>query len=113
MFDFILLIILAIIFGYFSTQNTQTITITLANYTFQNIPLYLAIGVTLLLGISLSWFISLIDSFSTAMKIRGKENTIKDAKKTIQELTKQINTLEIDNAELKGKVEKKHDNESL
>jgi|SRR3989344_6935560 len=114
MFSLILLVIFAIIFGYFATQNTQTITVTLYNYTISSIPLYTVIGAALLIGLSLSWLISLSGSFSTAMKIRGKESTIKDAKKNIHDLTKQVNQLEIENARLKGKVEEEQvDDESL
>ena len=114
MFSLILLVIFAIIFGYFATQNTQTITVTLYNYTISSIPLYIVIGAALLIGLSLSWLISLSGSVSTAMKIRGKESTIKDAKKNIHDLTKQVNQLEIENARLKGKVEEEQvDDESL
>ena len=114
MFTLILFVILSIIFGYFATQNTQNITIRLENYIIPNVPLYIVIGATLLIGFSFSWLISLLDSFSAAMKIRGKENTIKDAHKTMQELTKQVNQLEIENAKLKGMVDKEQaDDESL
>lgn len=113
MFNLIIFVFLALIFGYFATQNTQNITITLASYV-TSLPLYIVIGATLLIGLSFSWLISLLDSFSVAMKIRGKESTIKDAKKTIQDLTKQVNQLEIENAKLKGHVEKEQvDDESL
>jgi uncharacterized integral membrane protein len=103
MFTLILFVILGIMFGYFATQNTQTITITLANYA-TSIPLYIAIGITLLLGLSFSWLISLLNSFSFAMKMRGKNSTIKDSKRTISDLTKHVNELEIENAKLKGET---------
>lgn len=112
MLTLILLVILGLIFGYFASQNTQTITITLANYVITSIPLYIVIGATLLLGLSLSWLISLLDSFSMAMKFREKNSTIKDSKRTIQDLTKRVNQLEIENAGLKGKGEQV-DDESL
>ena len=112
MFTFILLLILALAFGYFATQNTLSIPITLANYKLPNVPLYIVIGVTLLLGLSFSWLMSLLNSFSTAMKLRGKDNTIKGSEKTINDLTKQVNQLEIENARLKGKKESE-EHESL
>ena len=105
MLTVILFLILALVFGYFATQNTQSITITVANYTLSSIPLYAAVGITLLIGLSFSWLVSLIDTFSAAMKLRGKEHKIKDANKTIQDLTKQIKDLEIENARLKGQSE--------
>lgn len=105
MFNFIFLLVLALIFGYFATQNTQNITITVASYTLSSIPLYAVVGITLLIGLSFFWLISLVDSLSSAIKLRGKEHKIKDANKTIQNLNKQIKELEIENARLKGKNE--------
>lgn len=106
MLSFILFIILAHFFGYFATQNTQPTTITFFSYTTSDVPLYIVIGIALLLGLLLSWMNALIDSIFTSMEIRGKENSIKNSKQTIHELTKQVNALEIENAKLKGKLEK-------
>ncbi len=104
MFTFIIFIIFALAFGYFATQNTQTISITLANYTISKVPLYIVLGVTLLIGLALSWINSLLDSLITSFTIRDKEHTIKDSKTKIRDLTKRINQLEIENAELKGEL---------
>lgn len=113
MFTLILLVILALGFSYFATENPELQTITLAGYTLTPVPIYILIGVTLLLGLSLSWLISLLDSLSVAMKLRGKEHVIKDAKTTIQELTKKVNQLEIENAKLIGRSENRPDPESM
>lgn len=113
MFTLILLVILALAFGYFATQNTLNIPLTLANYTISSIPLYIVLGATLLIGLLFSWLISILDSFSNAMKLRGKDSAIKNSKKAIQDLTKRINQLEIENAKLKGKKEQEEDDESL
>lgn len=114
MFTFILFVILALVFGYFATQNTQLITITLANNVIPDVPLYMVIGASLLIGLAFSWLLSLIDSLFTAIDMRGKNSSLKQAQKTIQELTKEINQLEIENARLKGKGERgQDDDESL
>ena len=113
MFTLILLVILALGFSYFATENTQLQTITLAGYTLTPVPIYILIGVTLLLGLSLSWIISLLDSLSVAFKLRGKEHAIKDAKTTIQELTKKVNQLEIENAKLTERAGERPDPESI
>lgn len=105
MFTFIFLLILALIFGYFATQNTQDISITVASYTLSSIPLYAVVGLTLLVGLSFSWLISIFDSLSNTLKLRGKEHKIKDANKDIQNLNKQVKELEIENARLKGRNE--------
>ena len=104
MFSFMLFALLAIIFGYFATQNTQTISVTFAGQALSNVPLFIIIGVSFLVGLTLSWIISLFDSFASTLKIRGKEHTIKDAKSTIHEMIKRANELEIENAELNKKI---------
>jgi uncharacterized integral membrane protein len=113
MFTFIFFLLLAIIFGYFATQNTQTISVTLANQTLPHIPLYIVLGVTFLIGLIFSWIVSLFDSLASALKIRGKDHKIKDAKNTIHEMTRRINQLEIENAKLKKQIDKGQDNTSL
>lgn len=113
MFTLILLVILALGFSYFATENTQLSTITLAGYKMAQIPLYVLIGITLLIGLSLSWLISLLDSLAVAMKIRGKEHVIKDAKDTIRDLTKKVNDLEIENAKLSVRTGKNQDPDSM
>lgn len=105
--------LLAIIFGYFATQNTQTISVTLAGRTLPHIPLYIVLGVTFLIGLAFSWIMSLFDSLASALKIRGKDKKIKDAKNTIHEMTKRVNQLEIENAKLKNQIDKERDNTSL
>lgn len=110
MFGIILLVVTALGFGYFATQNTLSIPIVLTGYNIGDIPLYVVIGVSFLLGLFLFWLISLVDSVGFAMKLRGKENTIKDTKKNIQDLTRRINELEIENAQLKGELKKESKN---
>jgi len=104
MFSLIIYLILAIVFGYFATQNTEPISLTIASHKIEHIPLYIALGITLLVGLLFSWLNSLFDSFAATMKIRGKEHTIKDDKKIIHELTKKINQLGLENAKLTGEL---------
>ena len=110
-FTLILILVLALGFGYFATQNVQETTIMLAGYSFPSVPLYIVIGITLLLGLSFSWILSILNSLSTSMKLRGKEHTIKNANQNINDLNKKINQLEIENANLKGKLENKPSSE--
>lgn len=106
MFSLILMVAIALGFGYFATQNTIAIPITIGSSTIQGVPLYVVLGIILLIGLFLSWLISLLNSISSTMKLRGKEHTIKDAKQTINELTKQVNELQIENAKFKGELSK-------
>ena len=113
MFTLILLVILSLGFSYFATFNTQLSTITIPGYAQLQIPLYIIIGVTLVLGLSISWLNGLLDLLPIAMKLRGKEHVIKDAKATIHDLTHRINKLEIENAKLIERAGKRSDPESI
>lgn len=105
MFSLILLIILAIGFGYFATFNLNLVTITLGPYyTTPPIPLYIIIGLTLLVGLLLAWFISLIGSFNNSFALRQKERELNDKEATIHTLTKKVNEIEIENDNLKGEL---------
>jgi uncharacterized membrane protein YciS (DUF1049 family) len=104
MFNLILLVLVALGFGYFSTQNTLTIPLVFGPYALTNIPLYTVVGITLLIGLLLAWVISLLSSLATAMNLRDKEKAIREHEDTIQALTKRVNELQIENANLKGEL---------
>lgn len=97
-------IILAVIVGLgiagFATQNTDSTVIQVASYVSPEIPLYVVVVGALLLGLLLAWVFSLVHSFSSAITIHGKDNTIKDGEKTILELTKKVHQLELENTRL-------------
>ncbi len=106
MFTLILLVVLGLVFGYFATQNTQSVPVTLANTTLTDVPLYILLGITLLIGFGISWVINILDSITAAFKLRGKDKTIKNAKATVGELEKRVSELEVENAKLKGQLQK-------
>src|SRR2546428_681877 len=95
-------IILAIFFGlgiaYFANQNTGSINIHLGSYVWPNVPIYLLVIVAFLIGLLLAWISSLIRSAFSTMTIYGKDNKIKSANRTIDEMNRKIRQLERDNA---------------
>ena len=104
-FSLILLIIFAIGFGYFATFNSLTVPVMFGTYyTLPGVPLYGVIGVSLLVGLLLSWFISLVASLGTSFTLRKRERELNDKKASIHTLTKQVNKLEIENSNLKGEL---------
>ncbi len=113
MFALIVLFVFGIGVAFFATQNTQAISITFANYPLSGIPLYLIVLVSLLLGFAVSWIISLVDVISSALKIHGKDSTIKEANKQIADLTKSVHQLELENERLKGESGHPSDDKSM
>lgn len=102
MFALIILFIFGIGVAFFATQNTQAISLNFASYSITDIPLYIIVLVSLLLGFAVSWIIGLVDVVSSSFKMRGKESTIKTGNKQITELTKRVHQLELENERLKG-----------
>ena len=102
MIALLVLIIFGIGVAVFATQNTQGATITLAQYTLTKVPMYLIVLCALLLGIFISWIISLVGFISSSLTIHVKDTKIKEAIKEIAELTKQVHQLELENERLKA-----------
>lgn len=106
-----LALIVLIIFGIglilFTTQNSQIISINFAGYRMSGIPLYVLVLVSLIVGFVVSWLMSLMGVISSAFKIHGKENTIKNDNKKIVDLNKKINQLELENERLKNENKNK------
>ncbi len=101
MFALILLVIFGLGMSYFATQNTETVHVFLGNYLIQGIPLYIIAVGSLLLGIFISWLISIVDTFSSKITIHGKVSEIKDAHAIIDRLQQENHNLEIEIAHLK------------
>jgi putative membrane protein len=113
MFALIVLVVFGIGVAFFATQNTQTISVAIANYHLAGIPLYIIVLGSLLLGFAVSWIISLVGGISSALKMHGKESTIKNANKEISDLTKKVHQLELENERLKTESGHPRDDKSL
>jgi uncharacterized integral membrane protein len=103
MYSLIIVVISSIVFSYFATLNTKTVSLSLGYTTIQNIPMYLVVLASLLIGLLLAGLINSIHSFYTNIKINAKNKKIAENKDTIGELTKRLHQLEIENTELKTK----------
>jgi hypothetical protein len=102
MFALIVLIIFGLGMAYFATQNTGVVHILIGSYLITGIPIYvIAIG-AILLGVFISWLISMIDSFSSSMILHGKDSALKEARKNIDKLQEENRELTIEIANLKG-----------
>lgn len=98
----ILLVLFGIVVSYLAIQNTALVTLKFAGYSYDNMPLYLVILGSLLLGFLIAWVLSSINSIFSAFKIMGKNNTISSSQKEIESLKEKIHQLELDKAELKA-----------
>jgi putative membrane protein len=97
----ILFLIIGSILVYISKFNFTPVTVTLGFYSFSNIPLFYVIVASLLVGLVLSYLVSLVRSVSTSFAFHGKNKEIKKEKDEVLELTKRVHQLELENEKLK------------
>lgn len=114
MIALIFLVICAILFSVFATQNTGVVSISLLVYQFTNVPLYFVILVPFGMGFLFAALFYIFKSISSGFTIRKRENEVEKAKRENTELTKRIHELELENTRLKTKAnEESVDEESI
>jgi len=99
-----LILILTLVVGsmlvYISRFNFQPVSVDLGFTVFSGIPLFYIIVGSLVIGLVLSYLVSLIQSISTSFILHGKNVEIKKNKDEVLELTKRVHQLEIKNEKL-------------
>jgi uncharacterized integral membrane protein len=96
------LVLFGIIVSYLAIQNTSLVVLNFAGYSFSNIPLYLVILLSLLVGFLVAGVLSSINSMFSAFKIMGKNNAISSSHKEVESQKEKIHELELTIAELKA-----------
>lgn len=102
MLGLVLTAIFGLVIAFFATQNTNVVSVKFLQYSLSSIPLYFIIIGSLVVGIFLAWILSLAGSISSLLTLHGKESRLKEAKKEVADLTKQIHKLELENERLKA-----------
>ena len=100
-----LVLIVGVIFGlaigYFATQNTTPVTIRVAEYVFEDVPLYLVIVGSLFVGLFTAWILYLARSVSSRLTVYEKDQAVRRARQTAADLEMRVQELQAENAELK------------
>ena len=79
-------IIFGLAIGYFATQNTTLVTIQVAQYAFEEVPLYLVIVGSLFVGLFIAWILYFAKSISSTLAIHGRDHALKRARQTTADL---------------------------
>ena len=100
-----LVLLVAVISGgliaYFGMQNISPVTIRLNEYVWDDVPLYLVIVGSLLVGLFIAWILYFARSVSSTLTIYGKDRAMKKAKHTVADLERRVQELEAEKARLK------------
>ncbi len=99
-----LILILSLVIGsmlvYISRFNFQPVSVNLGFTVFSGIPLFYIIVGSLVIGLVLSYLVSVMQSISTSFILHGKNVEIKKNRDEVLELTKRVHQLEIKNEKL-------------
>ena len=94
-------IIFGLAIGYFATQNTTPVTIQVAQYAFEEVPLYLVIVGSLFVGLFIAWILYFARSVSSRITVYGKDQAVRKARQTAADLELRVQELQAENAQLK------------
>lgn len=105
-------LILAIIVGlgvaFFSVQNTHGVTMTLANYSLTDIPLFIIVLASILVGLFVGFIMNIFQALSASFKIHGKDVAVKNANHIIADLKKKLDDVQIENNLLREKIDEQY-----
>lgn len=94
-------VIFGVAIGYFATQNTMPVTIRLAEYAIEEVPLYLVVLGSLLAGLLIAWILYIARAVSSSITIHGKDTEVRKARQTAADLEHRVQELEVENARLR------------
>ena len=79
-------VIFGLAIGYFATQNTTPVTIRIAEYTLEEVPLYLVAMGSLFIGLFVAWILYLARTVSSRITIYGRDQAVRKARRTAADL---------------------------
>jgi cell shape-determining protein MreC len=110
MITLIAAIVFGLAFGLFATSNTEFTTLRFGTYIIPQIPIYMVVFGSLLIGLLAAWLLSSLEQISSWMALNQQTRRIKQSESAIQSLQTQIHSLEVENARLKGEYPATHTN---
>lgn len=100
----IVMVILGLGFAYFATQNTSSVIVNILNNPF-GLPIYMVVLGSLLLGLLISAIINVFDGLSSMFEIHNRDTKIQQKQQTVEQLSRRVHDLEMENSRLKGRTE--------
>lgn len=97
----LLVVLIGIFVALFATQNTALTSVSLLGVPIEDVPLYIVVLASMLLGVIVAWLISLVGSISSFFTIARKERAIKETQHTVADLEHKVHELEVENARLR------------
>jgi uncharacterized integral membrane protein len=93
LFTIIFALLAGVVLAFFAIQNTNDVTIVLANMPVPGVPLWIVVITSLLIGLITASYFNVINIVSSAFKLRGKDSAIKSADQEIMDLKHEVSRL--------------------
>lgn len=93
MLALLILVVFGLGMAFFATQNVTATTIILAGNIY-HVPLYVVVIGALILGVFVSWLISIVNDLSNALAIHGRDKALQKANQENEELKRRLDELE-------------------
>lgn len=106
MFTLVFAIIFGLALSFFAMQNTSLVTITVANIPINNIPVWVIMVVSMLIGLVFASYFNVLNIITATFKLHDKDKSIKGADKEIVNLKDEISRLKEKNINLQAKNDK-------
>lgn len=101
MVNLIVIFLFGLMVAFFATQNTNGVSVVVANSVFSSVPLYVVVLVSILFGLLLGAIMNLADSISSFFVLRKKDSALHHTQASIKDLEDKIHDLELENTRLK------------
>ena len=102
MLSLILILIVGSGLVYISRFNYTPVDVNLGVYAFYGVPIFYVIVASILIGLTISYIVLIINSIAYSLTIRKKDIQLKKDQEEILELTKRVHQLELDSEKLKN-----------
>ncbi len=93
-------VIAGIAIAYFGMQNVSPVTIRLNDFVWNDVPVYLVMVGSLLVGLLMAGILYFARSISSTVTLYGKDRAMRKAKHTMAELEQRVHDLEAEKARL-------------
>ena len=103
MLSIIFAIVFGLAIGYFAIQNTLPVTIQFGAYVVENLPLYVVVIGSLILGLLIGWLFYAARTVSE-WTVRGETRGSRWSRRTVVERDERLRDLEAENARLRTEL---------
>ena len=101
---FLIIMISGFLFAIFAAQNNTLVDLRVGAYFLYSVPVYSVALTSVWVGIIITWLINATGAVSSMWNLKNKETKLKSADQQLNELTKRIHQLELENLKFRKRL---------